>query len=511
MTPWRRIYSGGTHSSAADKCHGGSASPEGFPVKARNLTFLIALGTSLAVHLTAIPVSVRVRTGGWTIADAARPRDTGEMKVVWEEWPEPEAAPVVKPDADDEQPSEPEGDPDKHADDPAMSDHAAEVPPAPEKPEPKKLTEFPIGDPNGTGYASNDSPGEREASAKKAESDQAFLSRDPSGTGEPSDKPSMTLVQGDSGRGGTPGAPAPSDRPPQPVQAPAGQPKPIGTTLELPDAKAIQKRVLEWAARITATDQRAASASPAQSDHTSLTAPRPSAASAGRRQGIREELPSAEGGLQIDRGADTAARRTPKVAEAPVKDPGKLPTLANAPTADSLVLSEQPGVAPRPAAVVVPPAGVTEEGMDPTARRTPTIVAKQTGTGDGRAPGASSPAADPAPMSDTDSDPFSTLGSAEFREGRVTVRAGRKIKAVRPKLTLAGKVDVFSMQGARVVLHVATDASGKVTGVEVAKSSGSTAIDQPCRRAMYDWWFEPKKGREGTPLPDHFQFTIVWH
>lgn len=116
--------------------------------------------------------------------------------------------------------------------------------------------------------------------------------------------------------------------------------------------------------------------------------------------------------------------------------------------------------------------------------------------------------ADPAPKSDSEVDAFSVLGSAQFRGGRVTVRSGRQVKTRRPKIGLAGMVDLAQRSAAEVVLKVAVDASGKVTDVNVLRSSGSNEIDQPCRVAMYDWWFEPKKNATGHPVPDVFQFTI---
>ena len=44
--------------------------------------------------------------------------------------------------------------------------------------------------------------------------------------------------------------------------------------------------------------------------------------------------------------------------------------------------------------------------------------------------------ADPAPQSDSESDAFSVLGTAQFRSGRVTVRSGRQVKTRRPPLSL---------------------------------------------------------------------------
>jgi TonB family protein len=116
--------------------------------------------------------------------------------------------------------------------------------------------------------------------------------------------------------------------------------------------------------------------------------------------------------------------------------------------------------------------------------------------------------ADPAPKSDSEVDAFSVLGSAEFRDGRVSVRSGRQVKTRRPKIRLAGMIDMVQASATSVVLKVAVDATGKVTDVDVVRSSGSNEIDQPCRVAMYEWWFEPKKDAAGRAVPDVFKFTI---
>jgi TonB family protein len=129
----------------------------------------------------------------------------------------------------------------------------------------------------------------------------------------------------------------------------------------------------------------------------------------------------------------------------------------------------------------------------------------------GEEPGSSERAAgDPLPPSDSDSDAFSQLnGSALLRQGRLEVQFGRKVKSRRPKFNTGGVVDlIYDQHGVDVVLSVATDATGKVTSVKVAKSSGSNAIDQPIIVSMYDWWFEPPKDQDGKPRPDHFKFTI---
>lgn len=121
---------------------------------------------------------------------------------------------------------------------------------------------------------------------------------------------------------------------------------------------------------------------------------------------------------------------------------------------------------------------------------------------------ATPPAADPAPQSDSESDPFSKIGSVEFRPGKVDVRFGRKVKTTRPHLTLAGQYDLAAQAAPRVMLKVKTDETGKVIDVAVIQSSGSNEIDAPCQRAVYDWWFEPPKDASGKPVPDVILFTI---
>lgn len=116
------------------------------------------------------------------------------------------------------------------------------------------------------------------------------------------------------------------------------------------------------------------------------------------------------------------------------------------------------------------------------------------------------PAADPAVMSPSESDAFSTLGGIEFRDGRIESRLGRAFKSVRPQLSLAARIDLMSLAERRIVLKIAIDATGKVTGVDVMRSTGSDLVDQPVRLAMYEWWFEPVGGQAETLL-----VPISWH
>ncbi|HEV7300958.1 MAG TPA: TonB family protein [Tepidisphaeraceae bacterium] len=124
------------------------------------------------------------------------------------------------------------------------------------------------------------------------------------------------------------------------------------------------------------------------------------------------------------------------------------------------------------------------------------------------APGERAASADPAPLADSEIDPFAKTGAAEFRSGRTNVQFGRKSKLTRPRVLLAGQMDLIGKANPRVTLAIATDASGKVTDVAVRQSSGSPNIDQPVRVAAYDWWFEPPRDAAGQPQPDAFLFTV---
>lgn len=129
------------------------------------------------------------------------------------------------------------------------------------------------------------------------------------------------------------------------------------------------------------------------------------------------------------------------------------------------------------------------------------------GTGDGRAPGEVAPPGATSVQADTESDPFSRNGSISFRQGRVDARFGRRVRWVRPRFTVAGQIDAATLGGAAVVLAVTTDATGRVTKVEVLQSSGSPdSIDLPVVRAVYGWWIEPPKDARGVEVGD----TMVW-
>jgi TonB family protein len=124
--------------------------------------------------------------------------------------------------------------------------------------------------------------------------------------------------------------------------------------------------------------------------------------------------------------------------------------------------------------------------------------------------GAELPPADPAIMSDSESDAFAKGNAIEFKDGRVDVRFGRKVKTVRPRLSLAATYDLMAMEGPRMVVRVSVDPTGNVRLVNIVKSTGSESADQAVKVALYQWWFEPPKDKSGKALADVVEFPIVW-
>lgn len=129
--------------------------------------------------------------------------------------------------------------------------------------------------------------------------------------------------------------------------------------------------------------------------------------------------------------------------------------------------------------------------------------------GDGRHRGVPPAAGNPLPRSESDSDPFSRIsGNVVVRAGRLDVRLGRKVKTTRPQVNIAGQLDLIALNNPTVVLEVHIAPSGSVTDVRIAHSSGSNAIDEPTRVAVYDWWFEPARDKHGKPVPDVVYFAV---
>jgi hypothetical protein len=118
--------------------------------------------------------------------------------------------------------------------------------------------------------------------------------------------------------------------------------------------------------------------------------------------------------------------------------------------------------------------------------------------------------ADPAPQSDSESDPFSKKGAVHFKRGATDVQFGRKHKIIRPRLGLAAQTDLLNLRDpVTLVLALTLDESGKVIKVDVLKTSGSRNLDQACKVAAYQWWLEPTKDKAtGKAIKDVVPFVI---
>jgi TonB family protein len=156
------------------------------------------------------------------------------------------------------------------------------------------------------------------------------------------------------------------------------------------------------------------------------------------------------------------------------------------------------------------------EPVPPTPPTPEAVAAANTGpTGSaasatGGAPGPAVAAADPAPDTGLESDPFAKIPGVEFKSGKVEARSGRQIKPIRPRLTEAGMRDLLAQQFPTVLAKVRIDKTGKVVDVHILRGSGSEAVDMPVYRALWGWWFEPPTDKKGNPLEDVQLVAIHW-
>jgi hypothetical protein len=126
-------------------------------------------------------------------------------------------------------------------------------------------------------------------------------------------------------------------------------------------------------------------------------------------------------------------------------------------------------------------------------------------------PGPPASAADAAPPSDKDSDPFSDSNSFQYVNGRVSARNGRQVKTVRPHLLQVGEYDASIIRNPSVTFLATVDEQGNVIHVELFRTSGSDNIDQPCEEALQQWWIEPSKDKNGRPVKDIVSITFSFY
>lgn len=333
--------------------------------------------------------------------------------------------------------------------------------------------EFEMGEATGTGYASQHVDDPLDSTALEADADQALLSLDPSGLGERGTDAAVARAAGAGSRRGGPG-----ELPPILVaeaDAAAASGGPIARFGMRQEAKLPRRR----------------------------SAVRPELLAAGETPEMPEKSRDSEQPTEPSPESVAGVTQSPLNVPEPVPPPAQLDVDIPQPVAETDSASH----ATEAVAAAAQPVESARKAASAAVVPAPPSPAD---AGSATAGAAQQPAADPARMSDSESDPFSRIGSATFRDGGLSVRFGRKVKTRKPRLLLAAAVDLISLRRAKVVLQIDIDATGKVTGVEITKSSGSNEIDQPTRVAVYDWWFEPKKNAEGLPVSDQVQFTISW-
>jgi TonB family protein len=177
-----------------------------------------------------------------------------------------------------------------------------------------------------------------------------------------------------------------------------------------------------------------------------------------------------------------------------------MPASAFEPIAKGPDEARPPGTRPAENAVAV------VIGAEPSAARAPSRATETTSTRDLKR--AAGPVADAAPESDSESDAFARIGSVRFKNGKLDVRLGRKVKTVKPRFTIKGGLDQLSIVNPVTVVRVTIADSGKVSDVRVIRSSGSNELDLPWVLAVYRWWFEPATDSAGNPTTDIVQLTL---
>jgi len=322
--------------------------------------------------------------------------------------------------------------------------------------EPVPLTEespLRLGEPDAAGTAIDSSPGEEPLLAPKGFQDQPFLSRDPVGPGKVGDEPSESLMVPGDGSSGMPAPPVPPSNAAvglpteQTAMQPFEPPKPSAAPVE---------------------------AKPQPDDTPAPPVPQPQ--------------PMVD--LQ-DRGpTDSEANASlPQQPAAPQRDAAA----ADDPATDNPAIPE-PEAASHPEVQPAPSPASPSPGMPPSS---------------GARPGPLT-AADPAPKAESEIDPISKVDSLNLRRGSTVARSGRKHRVTRPQLDLAAKADLFSLRAGSLVLGLRIDQTGNVSHVKILRSSGSEALDQTCKVAAYNWWFEPLTDKTGRRIADEFPFVIVF-
>src|SRR5581483_9654315 len=300
----------------------------------------------------------------------------------------------------------------------AKDDHAifvAEAPP----------TDDDMGERHGTGDAANSIESDKTFQAEEADQVQAFLSRDPEGPGKIGNKPSMSLLNpGDNGGGAPPGQTGASGSPASatPMIA-AADPSPLSVQPKGPSEPAKfqqtpgeqQPRVVQaaptpptgTAADLAKSGDALKPPTPTQTAQLTLPTALPDIAVPTLKGATPSNADTIASAIQPGTPPVPTDRVEIRVAQAP---PAPKPPDKAQPTPPQQQNASQPAASPAHAAPPTPP---------------PSPAVASAAGGAGGKPGPSIAAADPAPMSDSESDPFGKTAAITFRNGKVVARSGR--------------------------------------------------------------------------------------
>ncbi|HET6251355.1 MAG TPA: hypothetical protein VFE47_26965 [Tepidisphaeraceae bacterium] len=480
-------------------------------MRSKHFNFAIAIAVSAAAHLLLWPAAKRIKVPSF----ASGPRVTGEVTLVLNDPQTPSdhhKAPAPLPD-----PPKPKPKP-------------TPPPPPPPKPKPKpkpSVVEPPddMGEAHAKGTGAQAAKGADLLRAPEADQDQAFLSRDPVGMGRVGDPPTFyTGPRGQDGSGGQVGGAQVAFNPAHSMSPDDRHPPDESSRQEKASDDQEQTRPPRQSPVHLPEPQKPSvnppkDVAPPPSETASVGAA-PAEVNLPPRNQVKPHGPLA----QVATASDADLQLPPEVGPTtmPVKASSTAPpTKPDAPV-DHMAVALGPQLQIPAAAVAEPPPPAVEVHFPkpqvkpapvtpPQPAPSPAPVAQAViTTGDGRAPGKDRAAADPAQESDSESDAFAKkLVSSVLHDGRLEVRNGRKVKTTRPQI-LPGAFAAFlsNPEPPVVVFKVSIDATGKVIHVDPIRSSGSEEIDQPCRVAMYDWWFEPSHDKQGRAVPDVLPFEI---
>jgi len=376
-----------------------------------------------------------------------------------------------------------------------------ETPPPPVVPPPVDPFLEQLGDHEGGGLGINSAPGEKPMESPFADPEHAheqpMLSHDPQRPGPLMAKPARSQVApGQNGGGGTglikPRPNQEAMKPPQmhdPIPKPATpqppQPKPQPAVQATPPPVPPQNPAPQPKPAPTPVPDKMIAIGPAVP--TPTTKPVEAKAESEKRKAETKN--------------NVVATTKPVMAEMP----STRPAVAAKP---SLPTAVPPAAAPITVAMATP-----ASPADPSSP--PPVDPADTGVpGASGAPGPEAAAADPAPQSDMES--FAVVAknpNLRLVPGATKAQFGRRWKPKElPRLDVAAWDHIrMTMDDLYVVLELRTDPDGNVTRVRVLHSAGFEAIDMPCQRAAYTWWFEPPVDKKTKkPQSDVFLFSIVF-